>query len=66
MADIDKSLPNQPEVTVEDQKTIEVDTGTPVEPQKDIEVTETLDGGAEISFDPNAIIPQSSNHTFKI
>jgi len=65
MADIDKSLPNQPEVTVEDQKTIEVDTGTPVEPQKDIEVTETLDGGAEISFDPNAIIPQSSNTHFQ-
>ena len=65
MADIDKSLPNQPEVTVEDQKTIEVDTGTPVEPQKDIEVTETLDGGAEISFDPNAIIPQASNTHFQ-
>ena len=38
MADIDKSLPNQPEVTVEDQKTIEVDTGTPVEPQKTLKL----------------------------
>ena len=65
MADIDKSLPNQPETTVEDQKTIEVDTTTPVEPQKDIEVTETLDGGAEISFDPNAIIPQASETHFQ-
>ncbi len=65
MADIDKSLPNQPETTVEDQKTIEVDTTTPVEPQKDIEVTETLDGGAEVSFDPNAIIPQASETHFQ-
>ena len=65
MAEIDKSLPNQPEVTVEDQKTIEVDTTTPVEPQKDIEVTETLDGGAEVSFDPNAIIPQASETHFQ-
>ena len=65
MADIDKSLPNQPELTVEDLKEVEVEAGAPAAPQKDIEVTETLDGGAEISFDPNAIIPQASNTHFQ-
>ena len=65
MADIDKSLPNQPELTVEDLKEVEVEAGAPAAPQKDIEVTETLDGGAEVSFDPNAIIPQASNTHFQ-
>ena len=65
MADIDKSLPNQPELTVEDLKEVEVEAGAPAAPQKDIEVTETLYCGAEVSFDTNAIIPQASNTHFQ-
>ena len=54
MAEIDKSLPNQP-VNVEAE---EVEVVTPeqgaVETTDDLEIIQTEDGGAEVSFDPNA------------
>ena len=64
MAEIDKSLPNQPEFKVEDNITETEIENLPLEQQgsEDIEVITTEDGGAEVSFDPNAIEPQSTSH----
>ena len=52
MAEIDKSLPNEP-TEIETQE-VEVTTPEEVVDTGDIEVLETDDGGAEISFDPSA------------
>ena len=61
MAEIEKGLPNEPELKVEDVNVETVVEDVKEEP-KEIEVTETADGGAEISFDPNAVEPVSSSH----
>ena len=64
---VDKTLPNQIE---KDQEFIETDVTeveTPTEDiiteSEDVEVTSTEDGGAEVSFDPNAKeAPESKGH----
>ena len=61
MAEIEKGLPNEPELKVEDVAVDTVPEDIKEEP-KEVEVTETADGGAEISFDPNAVDPVSSSH----
>lgn len=61
MADIEKGLPNEPELKVEDVPVETVVEDIKEEP-KEVEVMETADGGAEISFDPNAVEPVSSSH----
>ena len=61
MADIEKGLPNEPELKVEDVAVDTVVEDIKEEP-KEVEVMETADGGAEISFDPNAVEPVSSSH----
>ena len=61
MAEIEKGLPNEPELKVEDVNVETVVEDIKEEP-KEVEVTETADGGAEISFDPNAVEPVSSSH----
>ena len=61
MAEIEKGLPNEPELKVEDVNVETVVEDVKEEP-KEVEVTETADGGAEISFDPNAVEPVSSSH----
>ena len=61
MADIEKGLPNEPELNVEDVAVDTVVEDIKEEP-KEVEVMETADGGAEISFDPNAVEPVSSSH----
>jgi len=60
MAEIDKVLPNEPtDIEVE---TEEVITPEEVVDENEIEVVETDDGGAEISFDPDAQeIPEVSH-----
>ena len=50
MAEIEKGLPNEPELKVEDVPVETVVEDIKEEP-KDVEITETADGGAEISFD---------------
>ncbi len=62
MAEIEKGLPNEPELKVEDVPVETVVEDIKEEP-KEVEVTETADGGAEISFDPNAVEPVSSSHS---
>ena len=62
MAEIEKGLPNEPELKVEDVAVDTVVEDIKEEP-KEVEVTETADGGAEISFDPNAVEPVSSSHS---
>ena len=62
MAEIEKGLPNEPELKVEDVPVVTVVEDIKEEP-KEVEVTETADGGAEISFDPNAVEPVSSSHS---
>ena len=55
MAEIEKGLPNEPELKVEDintNETVEKFQTNQVSEKTDIEVTQTPDGGAEISFDP--------------
>ena len=61
MAEIEKGLPNEPELKVEDVPVETVVEEINEEP-KEIEVTETADGGAEVSFDPNAVDPVSDSH----
>ena len=61
MAEIEKGLPNEPELKVEDVPVKTVVEEIKEEP-KEIEVTETADGGAEVSFDPNAVDPISDSH----
>ena len=61
MAEIEKGLPNEPELKVEDVPVETVVEEINEEP-KEIEVTETADGGAEVSFDPNAVDPVSNSH----
>ena len=63
MAEIEKGLPNEAELKVEDINTNET-VQIPNEPveEKDVEITETPDGGAEISFDPNAVVGESTSH----
>ena len=61
MAEIEKGLPNEPELKVEDVAVDTVVEDIKEEP-KEVEVTETADGGAEISFDPNAVDPVSDSH----
>ena len=54
MAEIDKSLPNQPE-DIAPEEAVEVVEEQTTEPTTDeVEVITTEDGGAEISFDPTA------------
>ena len=62
MAEIEKGLPNEPELKVEDVAVDTVVEDIKEEP-KEVEVMETADGGAEISFDPNAVEPVSSSHS---
>mgnify|MGYP003116627512 CR=1 FL=1 len=62
MAEIEKGLPNEPELKVEDVAVDTVVEDIKEEP-KEVEVTETADGGAEISFDPNAVDPVSDSHS---
>ena len=64
MATIDKSLPN----TLMEEELLNqnpVDQVIPEEPTSpsDIEVLNTEDGGAEISFDPNKVEPAAVSHT---
>ena len=61
MAEIEKGLPNEPELKVEDVPVEAVVENINEEP-KEIEVTETADGGAEVSFDPNAVDLVSDSH----
>ena len=63
MAEIEKGLPNEAELKVEDVNTNEI-VNIPEEQkeEKDVEITETPDGGAEISFDPNAPVMESTSH----
>ena len=61
MAEIEKGLPNEPELKVEDVPVETVVEEINEEP-KEIEVTETADGGAEVSFDPNAVDRVSDSH----
>jgi len=61
MADIEKGLPNEPELKVEDVPVEAVVENINEEP-KEVEITETEDGGAEVSFDPNAVEPISDSH----
>ena len=61
MAEIEKGLPNEPELKVEDVPVETVVEDIKEEP-KDVEVTETADGGAEISFDPSAPVGESTSH----
>ena len=61
MAEIEKGLPNEPDLKVEDVAVDTVVEDIKEEP-KEVEVMETADGGAEISFDPNAVEPVSSSH----
>ena len=63
MAEIEKGLPNEAELKVEDINTNET-VQIPNEPKEesDVEVTEMPDGGAEISFDPNAVVGESTSH----
>ena len=64
MAEIDKSLPNQPEdIKLEDINDAEAsieDKATPKEGEP--EIIQTEDGGAEISFDPQPEKIQSESH----
>ena len=63
MAEIEKGLPNEPELKVEDINTNEtVEIPNEEVSEKDIEVTQTPDGGAEISFDPSAVVGESTSH----
>jgi len=61
MAEIEKGLPNEPELKVEDVN-VETVVEDVKEDPKDIEITETADGGAEISFDPTAPVAESTSH----
>ena len=54
MAEIDKSLPNQPEDIAPEEAVEVVEEQTTEPTTDDIEVITTEDGGAEISFDPTA------------
>ena len=64
MAEIDKSLPNQPEdIKLEDVNDAEAsieDQATPKEGEP--EIIQTEDGGAEISFDPQPQQVESQSH----
>ena len=63
MAEIEKGLPNEPELKVEDINTNEtVEIPNEEVSEKDIEITQTPDGGAEISFDPSAVVGESTSH----
>ncbi len=63
MAEIEKGLPNEAELKVEDINTNEtVQIPNEQVEEKDVEITETPDGGAEISFDPNAVVGESTSH----
>jgi hypothetical protein len=61
MAEIDKTLPNQPT----EIETEEVEVVTPEEGLEtgETEVVETEDGGVEVNFDPNAAeIPEMGHY----
>src|SRR6056300_209706 len=63
MAEIDKSLPNQPEdIKLEDINEVETVSEEETLSTDEVEVITTEDGGAEVSFDPSAIEPQSTSH----
>ncbi|HUU86269.1 MAG TPA: hypothetical protein VMX17_00780 [Candidatus Glassbacteria bacterium] len=63
MAEIDKSLPNQPEdIKLEDINEVETVSEEETPSTDEVEVITTEDGGAEVSFDPSAIEPQSTSH----
>jgi hypothetical protein len=53
MAEIDKSLPNQPE-DLAPEDTVEVVEEQTTPASDEVEVVETDDGGVEVSFDPTA------------
>jgi len=67
MAEIDDALPNNP---ISDQEFVEQEVASPetideteMQSTEDVEVVATEDGGAEVSFDPNAVEGiQSQNH----
>ena len=60
MAEIEKSLPNEAEKKLKMFKDKVVEDIK--EEPKEVEVMETPDGGAEISFDPNAVLYRQSHH----
>ena len=63
MAEIDKSLPNQPEdIKLEDINEVETVSEEETPSTDEVEVITTEDCGAEVSFDPSAIEPQSTSH----
>ena len=63
MAEIDKSLPKQPEdIKLEDINEVETVSEEETPSTDEVEVITTEDGGAEVSFYPSAIEPQSTSH----
>ena len=60
MADIDKGLPNVKRPDEEVAEVVNLEEETPKGP---IEVTEEVDGGATIDFDPSQVnIPEGGDH----
>jgi hypothetical protein len=61
MAEIDDALPNQSVSDAEFKETEVTEVETPnediVQTSEDVEVTMDEEGGAEVSFDPNAVDP---------
>ena len=70
MAEIDKALPNSKRTTIElpDQNQIQEELVQEInkeqEQPEEIEVIETEEGGAEISFDPSKIMAEGSENHF--
>ena len=68
MAEIDDALPNQSVSDEEFKETEVTEVETPnediIEASEDVEVTMDDDGGAEVSFDPNAVDPSMDQDHF--
>jgi hypothetical protein len=68
MAEIDDALPNQSVSDEEFKETEVTEVETPnediIETSEDVEVTMDDDGGAEVSFDPNAVDPSMAQDHF--
>jgi len=68
MAEIDDALPNQSVSDEEFKETEVTEVETPnediIEASEDVEVTMDDDGGAEVSFDPNAVDPSMAQDHF--
>ena len=68
MAEIDDALPNQSVSDAEFKETEVTEVETPnediVQTSEDVEVTMDEEGGAEVSFDPNAVDPSMAQDHF--